>query len=284
LFVFIGLLILIYFFESWFLSRFFTDTQKLITATFVSLFITKLIIFPWQFIGLLRASDKDFLKNGSISKTRFIQLVMVLATGFILSTSIDAIQSATFKKKQQQLSEEYQNYKKHQITNYQLSLRNNSTQLVISGEIEIGITKEVSDILKTNPQISSIALNSIGGHIYEGRGLSKLFTRQSLDTYVYKECSSACTTAFSGGKKRYLASSAKLGFHQYKLELQKHERSVGFHDASPEQERDLELFKSRGIDNNFLKKIFNESSDSMWFPSHNELIEAKVINDVIKTN
>ena len=208
---------------------------------------------------------------------------MVLAVGFNLSTSVDAIQSATFKKKQQQLADEYQNYKNQQISNYKLTLRNNSTQLVISGEIEIGITKAVSNILKNNPQISSIALNSIGGHIYEGRGLSKLFTRQSLDTYVYKKCTSSCTTAFSGGLKRYLGSTGQLGFHQYKQDLNVRKKSVGYHDATAEQERDLELFISRGFEQSFLKKIFNESSDSMWFPTHQELISAKVVDMIIDT-
>ncbi len=208
---------------------------------------------------------------------------MVLAIAYVLSYSISLIQSATYNKKQHELAAEYITFQQ-QDKNYQLALRNNSTQLVISGEIEIGITKAVSNILKKNPQISSIALNSIGGHIYEGRGLSKLFTRQGLDTYVYKQCSSACTTAFSGGKKRYLGSTGKLGFHQYKLDLHKHKRSVGFHDAKAEQERDFELFKSRGIESNFLEKIFNESSDMMWFPNHDELVTARVIDGVIETD
>ncbi len=269
------------FLEPWLLEHYFADPQHRISATLFSLVITRLIIFPWQLVGLLRASDKDYQKHGNINKTRLIQLLMVLAIAYVLSYSISLIQSATYNKKQHELAAEYIQFQQ-QDKNYKLSLRNNSTQLVISGEIEIGITKAVSNILKKNPQISSIALNSIGGHIYEGRGLSKLFTRQGLDTYVYKQCSSACTTAFSGGRKRFLGSTGKLGFHQYKLDLQKHKRSVGFHDASAEQVRDLELFKSRGIESNFLEKIFNEGSDSMWFPSHTELITAKVIDGVIK--
>lgn len=276
-------MLVINFSEPWLLAASFTDPQQLINATLISLVITKLIIFPWQLVGLLRASDKDFLKHGNISKTRFIQVFMVLAIAYVLSYSISLIQSATYNKKQIELAADYIEFKQQQDKNYKLSLRNNTTQLVISGEIEIGITKAVSSILKKNPQISSIALNSIGGHIYEGRGLSKLFTRQSLNTYVYKQCSSACTTAFSGGKKRYIGTMGKLGFHQYKLDLHVHKRSVGFHDASAEQKRDLELFKSRGIQKKFLDKIFNESSTSMWFPSHAELITSRVIDGVIET-
>ena len=282
--IFIGLLILIYFLEPWFLSNFFSDPKQQIIATFISLAITKLLIFPWQLVGLLRSSDRDYLKNGSIGKTRAIQLLMVLAIGFILSTSVDVIQLATFKKKQQELAEDYKQFKLDRNSNYKLTLRNNFTQLVITGELDIGITKAVSGILKQRPFISTIALNSIGGHIYEGRGLSKLFTRQSLDTYVYRECSSACTTAFSGGLKRYIGTSGKLGFHQYKHDLEVNKKAVGYHNASEEQERDLELLKSRGIEQSFLEKIFKESSDSMWFPSHQELLDAGVIDGIIKTN
>lgn len=233
---------------------------------------------------MLRASDKDFLSVGNTNKTRAIQLLMVLAIGFNLNSSVDAIQTATYKKQQQDDAEKYLEFKRQQINNYQLTLRNNKTQLVISGEFDIGITQSVIRILKSNPQISSVALNSIGGHIYEGRGLSKLFTRQGLDTYVYKECSSACTTAFSGGMNRYIGTSGKLGFHQYKQDLNVHKKSVGYHDASAEQEKDLALLKSRDIKQNFLDKIFKESSNSMWFPSHDELLKANIIHGIIATD
>ena len=202
---------------------------------------------------------------------------MVLAVAYVLAYSISLIQSATYNKKQQELAAEYISFQQ-QDKNYQLLFRNDTTQLVISGEIEIGITEAVSNILRRNPQISSIALNSIGGHIYEGRGLSKLFTRQGLDTYVYKQCSSACTTAFSGGIKRYLGTTARLGFHQYKQDLSKQRKSVVFHDLVAEQKRDLELFKSRGISTEFLDKVFAKKPNQMWFPSHAELIKASVID------
>ena len=282
LIIFIGLLIVLNFLEPWILKTLFSDPQQRITATLISLVFTRLIVFPWQLIGLLRASDKDFLTHGNTNKSRAIQLVMILGIGYSLAYSVALIQSASFNKKQTELATEYQELLK-QDKKYQFTFRNDKTQLVISGELEIGITKAVINILKGNPQISSIALNSIGGHIYEGRGLSKLFTRLGLDTYVYQKCSSACTTAFSGGVKRYLGSSGQLGFHQYKHDLNAHKKSVAFYDATEEQVRDLELFRSRGIDPVFLEKIFNESSDRMWFPTHQELISARMINMIIDT-
>ncbi len=209
---------------------------------------------------------------------------MVFAIGFNLSTAVDSIQAATFKIKQQEIENDYKQFLLERDINYKISLRNNMTQLVITGELDIGITTAVKNILKQRPNVSTVALNSIGGHVYEGRGLSKLFTRQSLDTYVYHECSSACTTAFSGGVKRYIGTDGKLGFHQYKHDLSINKKAVNFHNAGAEQERDLEVFKSRGIKDHFLKKIFKESSNGMWFPSHKELIEAKVIDGVIETN
>ena len=150
LIIFFGLLFVLNFLEPWFLNTFFTDPQQRIYATLISLSITKLIIFPWQLIGLLRASDNDYLKQGNVSKTRFIQLLMVLAIAYVLAYSISLIQAATYNKKQQDLATEFNNFQK-QDKNYKLTLRNHKSQLVISGEIEIGITKAVSNILKQNP-------------------------------------------------------------------------------------------------------------------------------------
>jgi len=73
----------------------------------------------------------------------------------------------------------------------------------------------VEVLIKENPQLSFVILESPGGQIYEGRGLSRLFTKHQLDTYSYKECSSACATAYIGGKQRYPGSNDEIGFHQY---------------------------------------------------------------------
>jgi len=164
---------------------------------------------------------------------------------------------------------------------YTLEIKRNDQQLIVSGEIEIGITQALELILKENPDLSTVILESIGGQIYEGRGLSRLFTKHQIDTYSYQECSSACATAFIGGKTRHLGQSAKLGFHQYKQDTTKFPKAVPFHNLIEEQNHDLKIFKSQSIHQQFLDKVFLQTSDGIWYPTHSELLEAGVIHSVI---
>ncbi|WP_299881077.1 hypothetical protein [uncultured Cocleimonas sp.] len=274
--VFLGLIILLSVVEPLFLNTIFDDPKQRINATFVSLGITRLLVFPWQLVGLIRVVDREFIKSSNTIKTRLIQSAMILSVLFTFSYSLELIQDAYSYKNKTERSEI--------ITEqpaYTLSINQQSQQLQqlqIKGDLDIGITKAVSALIKENKNITSVLLESDGGHIYEGRGLSKLFTQHELDTIVEKQCSSACASAFIGGKKRYLGKNAKLGFHQYKLDYSAHKKLVPFHKPEEEQVRDLELFKSRGITTVFLDKVFAKKPDQMWFPSHTELLEAKVIH------
>lgn len=270
--MFLFLLILLSLLEPLILRTFFDDPQQRISATFISLAITRLIIFPWQLIGLIRVVDRDFVKASSTIKTRFIQAAMVLSVLFTLSYSLELIQDAyLYKNKIERLAA------KQEQPSYTLSIDPQKQQLTIKGDLDIGITKAVTSLIEKNKTITSVLLESNGGHIYEGRGLSKLFSRYNLDTEVDKYCSSACASAFIGGNKRHLSKGAKLGFHQYKLDYSHHKKLVPFHKPEEEQRRDIELFKSRGINQSFLDKVFSKKPDQMWFPTHEELLAASVI-------
>lgn len=272
--MFLGLLVFLSYFEPLLVKALFQDPHQRINATFISLGITRLIIYPWQFVGLMRAVDRDFLISLSVVKTRAIQAVMVVSVLFTLSYCVEIIQDAYIYKRNLELS----NTAIIGPPSYTLNINKEKQQLHIQGDFEIGITNAVISLFEQHPSITSVLLESHGGQVYEGRGLSKFFTRNALDTYVEKHCSSACAAAFVGGQKRFLAKRAKLGFHQYKLDYSAQKKLVPFHKPEDEQKRDLELYRSRGISASFLKKIFAKKPDQMWFPEHVELLEASVID------
>jgi hypothetical protein len=164
---------------------------------------------------------------------------------------------------------------------YQLTVSKDQQHLIIRGDLDIGITTAVRSTIAAHPQIKSVVLQSRGGQIYEGRGLANIFTEHEIDTYVYDECSSACTTAFIGGKQRYIGTQGKLGFHQYQVETTKTSQFVHFYDLRAEQQRDLALFKARGIDQVFLNRVFDQPASRIWFPDHATLRGAQVVHDVI---
>ncbi len=132
--------------------------------------------------------------------------------------------------------------------------------------------------------MTSVILKSPGGHVYEGRGLAKLFIKNQLDTFVYEECSSACATAFIGGRYRLLGPKGKLGFHQYKLDTSGYGKYMFFYNPEAEQKHDLELFRLRGVQKEFREKMYIRTADQIWFPEHKELLEMYVIDGILPSS
>ncbi len=263
------------YFEALILNTFIPDPVHLVTATIVSLIFTRLIIFPWQLVGLFRATENDYIKHGNTLKTRSIQAVMVVSVLFTLVYVLESMQTVILN--QQKLHFVAEDKKQSEYT---LKIENEGQQLHIKGIFDYGITDSVRNIINDNPNLKSVVLESSGGQVYEGRGLSILIGEYDLDTYSYNECSSACATAFIGGKRRYLGNIGKIGFHRYKLE------TISFWNFLPsfvdsEQNKDLAILKSQGVQQDFLDKIFDQIPDEIWFPPQQDLIESGVIHKLL---
>jgi len=258
------------------LNNLFSDPQQRIIATFVSLLITRFIIFPWQIVGLFRATEKDYINRGNTIKTRSIQVLMIFSVLFTLVYVLGSIQALIFNKEYIHMLAKDKNQ-----SEYTLKIEKEGQQLYIKGIFDFGITDSVRKIINNNPELTSVVLESAGGQVYEGRGLSLLITKHGLDTYSYEECSSACATAFIGGKQRYLGHKGKIGFHRYRLESYSLWNYVPYLDIKSEQSKDLAVLKSQGVEQAFLDKIFAQTPDKMWFPPQHDLIKEGVIHELL---
>jgi hypothetical protein len=96
------------------------------------------------------------------------------------------------------------------------------------GRIEVGDAVALQAYIAKLPPKKTIAiyLNSPGGSYEEGIALGRFFHRAKIRTVVPANalCSSACTTAFLGGRDaetdkpwRAKSSTARLGFHSFKI-------------------------------------------------------------------
>ena len=272
----VALLIVISYAELFLLSKLAADPTQLVTLTLASLFLTRLIIFPWQLIGLLRAIEFDYIERKNLLKMRALQGFSLLTILFTLVYSLEVIQGSLY------FISQVESYSRPgDKVAYQLTLSEDQQRLMIRGDLDIGVTTAVRSTIAENPQVRSVVLQSRGGQIYEGRGLANIFTEHEIDTYVYAECSSACTTAFIGGKRRYIGTRGKLGFHQYRVKTTNTSQFVHFYNLHAEQQRDLALFKARGIDQVFLDRVFDQPASRIWFPDHATLLGAQIVHDVI---
>ena len=167
---------------------------------------------------------------------------------------------------------------KDESESYTLKLEKNDTLIHLQGGLSFGVSKEVSKILKKNPRIEGIILDSIGGRIYEGRELAKLISAYGLDTYSLKGCYSAATIAFIAGENRFLGMEANLGYHQYQMD---YEGLDAYVDMEEEQAKDLLLFQQQGVKSEFIERLFETSHDDLWYPTVDEMLDAGVIHGIV---
>jgi len=247
--------------------------RAFILAAIIYLVISRLIIYPWQVIGLLRACGRHLLKHGHVIRVRTVQAVVILS---LLGTLIHILESAQsliiFKNRTDNKTEG------QEPANYALSLIENGQFIHLEGSLDFGVTNDVAKILSNQSDVKGIILDSSGGIVYEGRGLFMLIKKHELDTYSFKNCSSACTIAFIGGSRRFLGENAKLGFHQYKLDSDKIQP---FLDIESEQGKDLFLYESQMIKGEFLNKIFKKPQHEIWFPTQSDLLAAGVVDRIV---
>jgi len=231
-------------------------------------------LFVWQVVGVLRATGIHVRSSGSMAPVWGAQLAIVVALFWTISYALAAWQQTLPDlgplPRQAELKAERE-------SKYSFKLTADGRSLTLTGSLELGVTGRLKDQLEVHPNVEQIVLASAGGNIYEARGIANAIKRNGLDTLVISECSSACTTAFMGGRERQLASGAKLGFHQYRIDA---DYAVLNADPAREQSRDRKDFLDSGVAVWFVDRMFEKSASDMWFPDVTELIEAGVVTGI----
>lgn len=232
------------------------------------------VIFIWQAVGVIRASEASTRSNGFMAPVWGAQLALILAFFWVLAYALGAWQMTLPALEDLRIQTELE---AERAAKYSIEPTTDGRALIINGSLELGITAELKNQLKAYPNVEQIVLASMGGNIYEARGLANTIRQNGLNTLVLSECSSACTSVFVGGKKRQLGPDGRLGFHQYRIDA-----DYAVLNASPllEQERDRKIFLQSGVSDWFLEEMFESSPSDMWYPELNKLFEAHVITEI----
>ncbi len=242
-----------------------------VTLIFIS--IALLVVYPWQLIGLWRSCNHHVEKTGKGYWARSAQVLIVL--GLLAIVSKVNLSWPIYKDLY------HLGFEQDEYANYTLELEKNNTVIHLTGVLGFGVSKDVANLLNKYPDVTGIILDSPGGRLYESRELAKLILTNGLDAYSLTGCYSACATAFIAGKQRYLALGANLAFHQYRSPY----NNLGsFAEIKKEQEKDLRIFRQQGVKKEFLDKLFATTSDDLWYPTTDELIEAKVVHKVVRVS
>lgn len=104
--------------------------------------------------------------------------------------------------------------------------QNNSTffdvegkTLHVLGDVNAGFSERLKTVIRSNPQITTIALGSGGGSVTEAIEAGLFIRKRGLNTTLWNNCYSACTMVFISGLKREIwAPYPSLSFHQISVQ------------------------------------------------------------------
>ncbi|MBT6096103.1 MAG: hypothetical protein HOH04_14560 [Rhodospirillaceae bacterium] len=267
--------VLIFYADRFTLPPYLIERPDALLATIVFMIISHCVIYPWQIVGLLRASERQSMGINSSIWQWASYMAIVISLVFTLISLFGAYQILSVG---QFSGDKTDSLEQDRADQYALRLSADGSLVHIQGIFALGITEKLEALLDRAPEVSGIVLHSDGGHIYEGRGSAYLIKRRRLDTYVYDVCKSACTTVFIGGKRRFIGARAKLGFHQYGLEQR---YVMPRMDLEQEQKKDISFYRQQSIAEDFLTKAFKAQHRDIWFPSVTALLDAGVVHKIV---
>ncbi len=143
--------------------------------------------------------------------------------------------------------------------------------LALRGSFGTGSARLVGDTLARNVKIRRVNLNSNGGRKLEGDQVAALVKSRRMATYVEGRCESACTFVFLSGTDRAATPTARIGFHR---------TSFPGLTSSQQLEADNDLrvtYSAAGLSQDFIDNILRTPADQIWYPTHQELVEAGVV-------
>jgi hypothetical protein len=165
------------------------------------------------------------------------------------------------------------------------------------GELDGYDETEVMSYLFDHPEINTLRVTGPGGYGPAGRAISAYLVQHGIDTIAIGTCASACARIFLGGKSRKLATGAKLGFHRPWIVKEREKRlyeanrveekwedefdyvTMIYDVAMQDMLESIKFMRSRGVDMDFILKIYSTSSYDIWEPSREELLEAGVLTE-----
>ena len=227
-----------------------------------------ILLTIWQVAGIWRSADKHRLRGGNPFWAGVAKVMVVL--GLIRAAGDFTTQGIPLLSEGAKLAAGIDNTPPHQIR-----ILRDGTELELAGGMPFGTTEAVKKFLDAAPAVQVIHLNSQGGRMNEAYQLYKTIKDRNLSTYTSADCVSACSLAFLAGRERYLGESGRLGFHSTSI------GELGGDVVNELNDDVRQTLQAHGVPNDFINRALSTSPNDMWYPSQQELVEAKVIDSVV---
>lgn len=154
---------------------------------------------------------------------------------------------------------------------HQIRLLRDGTEIEFVGGIGTASATALEKALNENPRVRVVRLTSPGGSALLAERLERAINAKDVITYVPTFCASACTMVFLGGRERYVAPGARLGFHRGSDLIDSPADSAELADALKS------WMLSRGVAADFVARAMSTPPTSIWYPTVDQLLRAGVL-------
>jgi len=227
------------------------------------------VVSPWVYVGLLRSASNHIKQHNVYFWANIVRILVVVGIFRTVMTFVDSAYP--------QMVEYYKiAMGTDDLPSYIIQLEENNTTLKIIGGIKFGLTDDVNTYLEKYPQIDTLHLESIGGRVNEAMELAKVVEKKNLNTYVSDICFSACSYIFIAGDERMVEPTARLGFHQPSFP------GLAQEELKSQIARDKRFFIKKGIEKDFVDKIFKVPSETILQVEYEELKKVGVATKLVE--
>lgn len=223
------------------------------------------VIWVWAIIGVLRSANRHTSRGGS--------LFWAIAARFIIGIAVTATALQLYNGEMASLKELAAIGTGHDpMPKLWVSYLKDGTAIWLQGTIGEGSAAEVERAFDEHTQIETVILSSRGGRLVEAERIASLVNRRYLNTTVRGSCVSACTYILLAGHRRSASETAKIGFHQPSFP------GVGLVMQQALTRHMTRYYLSAGLPQSFIYHVTVTPPGSVWYPTHDELREARVLN------
>lgn len=232
-----------------------------IAAAWLSFFLAFLLLRIWALVGTWRSAGRHEARGGSAAWANIARALLVL--GVVASL-------AQTKAYGQQAWEYGQLAIGRDSLGPPAELVQTGEKVLIRGAFTVGTAEKFEQLVDASPNLKRVDLESVGGRIWEAQRIAAIVKRRALETHVDRRCESACTFVLLAGRQRWISPDAQVGFHQPSLPGFTAEQQQAAITANAKD------YVEAGIAPSFVEQINATPPESMWYPTHEELVAGGV--------
>ena len=240
----------------------YADTAGTFAASFLLQLLQIGLVPLWQMVGLWRCGRVQLEQRDHPVSGRVIQVVACLFTLLISMRGLVFGAEQVLGARVAFALGEYA---------YTVTLLPGGREIAVRGGLGIGVAETVQALLTANPGVRRIRLDSGGGALSEGTKLRGVIMSRGLDTFSDRECSSACVSAYIGGRFRYLQRGARMGVH-----LPRNWDTFSRGPVPSVYVGELVFFHEHGLPNWFLDSWIR-TGQTFWYPTEFQLVQSGLV-------